>query len=203
MGNLVDIDDLINTARGREFARRTPDRHSARVAAVRARSCRWSPASTPRRRAPTSLTASDPRAGSDPRTGHRSGRGCGKAGRGAHRLAYNQSLSEQFQASGVQGDDGTVAEADRPLGGCAVTNATSTAPQLGDVDDSWPKLHCRTRFRPSAVRRRARRVKPSPPSTRWEMCMCLRRGSRLCSSLTLAAVDRLHRLADLAAMFEF
>jgi hypothetical protein len=64
---------------------------------------------------------------------HRSGRGCGGAGRGAHRLAYNQSLSEQFQAFGAQGDDGTVADADRLLGGCAVTNATSTAPQLGDV----------------------------------------------------------------------
>jgi hypothetical protein len=67
-------------------------------------------------------------------------------------------------------------------------NATSTAPQLGDVDDSWPKLHCRTRFRPSAVRRRACRVSKLP-STGWEICMCYGAGSGLCSSLTLAAVD--------------
>ena len=55
---------------------------------------------------------------------------------------------------------------------------------IGPCDYSWPKLHGRTRFRPSAVRRRPVRASVRSPSTRWEMCMCCGAGSHLCSSST-------------------
>jgi hypothetical protein len=78
-----------------------------------------------------------------------------------------------------------------------VTNATSTAPQLGDMTIAGRSYTVGRDFGrpPSAVRRRACRVSKLP-STRWEICMCYGAGSGLCSSLTLAAVDP-------AAMFEF